>query len=620
LRQNSATNGRGAPYTPYSLSFVDNLSWVRGNHNLKLGGETRLVRMYTDRLGGTTYTFSNLNDFLANRLQQVQFLDDLSAPSPFNGGATGRRRAEQEYYIVYVQDEWKARNNLTLNYGLRYEYYTPLREARHLNVLFDTDRGVILPSDSPFFNSVTTNFGPRVAAAWSPNNSGTGFFGGGRTLLRAGFGIYYGPGQVEDQIQPIESDRVSSTLAGGSYPVDPAALRANFLTNPNNRQFQPRAYTPRYRVPERIFQYSASLQQELPYKLVLTAAYVGSQGRNLFLRNITNRIIEVRTNSDPTKSALVIRQFDIVQGDTVLKPFAEIDVKESGGSDSYNALQLSVGRRFTTGLTLNSQYSFARSFGNSSGSNEALTAGNPLDYEYDRGYNAFDVRHSFNLSAIYSLPFGKGRRFLQGLGSVGQAFLGDWELGSIINARSGLPVDMRVVRPDVVYVDAAGRVFNGPGTGRTAVINTPAGGASRGVRRPDLIPGVNPYLGNDRAFLNPAAFAIPMPGTYGNLQRGFLHGPNFAQFDLIVAKRFLFSERSNVEFRAEFFNLLNHTNFRNPPATLPNVLGTGTNELQPGQPFTAAAVGNVGILNSTVERTVGLGTNRQIQFALRLNF
>jgi hypothetical protein len=99
-----------------------------------------------------------------------------------------------------------------------------------------------------------------------------------------------------------------------------------------------------------------------------------------------------------------------------------------------------------------------------------------------------------------------------------------------------------------------------------------------------------------------------------------LHGPDFAQFDLIVTKRFLFNERSNVEFRAEFFNLLNHTNFRNPPATLPNVLGSGTNELQPGQPFTSGAAGNFGILNSTVERTVGLGTNRQIQFALRFNF
>lgn len=622
LRQNSATNGRGAPYTPYTISFIDNFSWVRGTHTAKFGGEVRLLRLYTDRQGGTTYTYSNLNDFLANKLQQVQFLGDVSAPSVFNNGATGNRKAEEEYYIGYAQDEWKLRPNLTFSYGLRYEYYTPLREANNLNVQINTDTGAFLPTDHPFFTAVKTNFAPRLSIAWSPNPSGTGLFGGGKTLLRAGFGINYGPGQVEDQIQPIESDRISSTLSGGAFPVDPATLIANFINNPNNRQYQPRAYTPRYRVPERIIQYSASVQQELPYNMVLTAAYVGSQGRNLFLRNITNRIISVRNNTNPTGNAIVIRQFDIDQGgNNVLRPFAEIDVKESGGSDSYNALQMSLGRRFNSGLTLNSQYTFSKSYGNTSGSNEALTAANPFDYEYDRGYNAFDVRHTFNVSALYALPVGKGRAFLKDLNSFADALLGGWEVGTIINARSGLPIDVRVTRPDVVYVDASGKVFSSPAAGRNAVINTPGGGASRGVRRPDLIAGVNPFLNvGGTAFLNPAAFAIPKPGEFGNLKRGQLHGPNFAQFDLVLNKRFKVSEGSHVEFRAELFNLFNHANFANPSATLPNALGTGTNQLQPGQAFTAAAAGTFGILNRTVERTVGLGTNRQIQFALRYTF
>src|SRR5262249_36519651 len=118
LRQNSATNGRGAPYTPYSLSFLDNLSWVKGSHTTKFGGEARLLRIYTDRQGGTTYTFSNLDGLLANTPQQIQFLGDVSDPSPFSFGATGWRQARQEYYIGYAQDEWRLRNNLTLNYGL----------------------------------------------------------------------------------------------------------------------------------------------------------------------------------------------------------------------------------------------------------------------------------------------------------------------------------------------------------------------------------------------------------------------------------------------------------------------------------------------------------------------
>ncbi|MBI3651665.1 MAG: TonB-dependent receptor [Acidobacteria bacterium] len=633
LRQNSATNGRGAPYTPYSISFIDNLNWVKGSHNVKFGVETRLLRLYTDRLGGITYTFSNLNDFLANRAQSIQLLGDVSAPSVFNNGAVGTRKAEQEYYIGYAQDEWKLRPNLTLSYGLRYEYYTPLREARGLNVQFDITKGILLPPNRDAYHSKTNNFGPRLALTWSPSPGASGFFGGGRTVLRGGFGIYNGPGQTEDLIQPIESDRISTTLSGGAFPADVNTLIANFVNNPNNRQYQPRAYAPDYQVPERVYQYSFSLQQELFYKMVLTTAYVGSQGRNLFLRSVANQIVAVRTNPNSAGNAIVIREFDIVQGNTILRPFAEIDYKTSGGHDSYNALQVSLARRFNSGLTLNSQYTLSKSYGNTAGANEALTSGNlarfakeaPVggrvaDFDYDNGYNNFDVRHTFNLSAIYALPIGKGRALLSNLKGVGQALLGGWELGAILNARAGLPLEIRVVRPDVVYVDATGKVFSSPAAGRTAILNTPGGGASRNVRRPDLIPGVNPYLDKDRAFLNPAAFAIPQPGTYGNLTRNALRGPGFTQFDMIFNKKFALTESSHLEFRAEVFNLFNKTNFSNPPTTLPNALGTGTNQLQPGQAFSAAAAGNFGVLNRTVERTVGLGTNRQIQFALRYTF
>src|SRR4029078_6311257 len=105
VRANSATNGRGQPYTPYSLSFVDSLNWTRGNHNTKFGGEMRSTRLYTDRQGGTTYTYSNLTSFLTNTPQSIQFLGDVSAPSPFNAGATGQRFARQEYSSAYAAHE-----------------------------------------------------------------------------------------------------------------------------------------------------------------------------------------------------------------------------------------------------------------------------------------------------------------------------------------------------------------------------------------------------------------------------------------------------------------------------------------------------------------------------------
>jgi hypothetical protein len=100
--------------------------------------------------------------------------------------------------------------------------------------------------------------------------------------------------------------------------------------------------------------------------------------------------------------------------------------------------------------------------------------------------------------------------------------------------------------------------------GFIAVVNTPSGGASRNVRRPDLIPGVSPYLSNDRLILNPAAFATPAPGTFGNVPRNFLRGPGFKQFDIVLNKRIRFSETTNLEFRTEIFNIFNHTNFEIP--------------------------------------------------------
>ncbi len=627
--------------------------------------------MYTDRQGGLTYTFSSIGNFLANSLQSAQFLGDLSAPSPFFNNSTGPAFARQNYYIAYGQDEWKIKPNLTLSYGLRYEYYTPLKEAKNRQIYFDINTGVLRDSSGDPFHSSKSNFGPRIALTWSPNPTGNGFFSGGHTVLRGGFGIYYGPGQTEDQIQPIESNRVSSTLSPASgtvltYPQDATAIAANFINNPTNRQYQPRAYANDYSIPEKIYQYGVSVQQELPYKLVLTAGFVGSQGRNLFLRSVANRILPGQTTIGPSATTLpagfgvvnvtdaagnvvavrTVREFSIINGiGAPLNPYAEVDYKTSRGHDSYKALQLSLGRRFSTGLTLNSQYSFSRSFGNTSGSNEARTAANNAratsEYDYDLGYNNFDVRHTFNLSALYDLPFGKGKKY--DFGGAGNAILGNWEVGTIVNARSGLPLEIGIVRPDVVIqcVNPAGcgglatgfvaQLSGNPPAGFIAVVNTPGGGASRNVRRPDLLPGVSPYLTNDRLILNPAAFTTPAPGKFGNVPRNFLRGPNFQQFDLVFIKRFRFSESTNLEFRTEIFNVFNRANFDTPGSrlnlALPTVACAGGvctasgNNTQPGQAYTqSTAGGTFGLLRQTVVRDVGLGTSRQIQFALRLNF
>jgi hypothetical protein len=617
VRANSATNGRGQPYDPYTVSFIDSISYVRGNHYFKTGGEIRAVRMETDRLGGITYSFANVSAFMNNTASTVQYLGDVSAPSPFNNGATGPRHVAQEYYIGYAQDEWHVSPSATVNLGLRYEYYTPLTERNDLQVKFNIDTGVIEPNTTRPYKTNSDSILPRLAFTYAP----------GKTVFRSGFGIFVGPGQTEDQIQPVESDRISSTISNSAYPIDQNALIANFVNNPNNRSFQPRAYANEYSIPERIYQYTFSVQRELPGHMSATAAYVGSQGRNLFLRSVANNIVQVVTNPNPANAAIVIRQFSIPVKDAdgnitgVQNPYAEVDYKTSGGEDSYNALQLSLNKRTSKGLATNVQYTFGRSRGNTAGSNEALTAANNArassEFDYDIGYNNFDVRHTFNLSALYEIPY-------KGSGASG-LLLGGWQVGAIANARSGLPVAVQIVRPDVVYRDVAGNIFASPAADRVAIINTPRGGATRNVRRPDLIPGVDPFIHDGGLlFLNPAAFATPQPGTFGNLERNSIHGPNFKQIDLVLAKHFTLAGTRNIEFRAEIFNLFNTVNFSNPVGTLPQAIPnnalTEANRVQPGQPYSAAAAGTFGSLTSTVGRTVGLGTPRQTQFAFRVNF
>ncbi len=620
VRANSATNGRRTVYDPFSIAFTDSLSTVKGRHLMRVGADVRLVRMAFDQQGGTTYTYPNVTAFLANQPSAIQYAGDLSSASVFNTGATGDRHTRQNYYTVFGQDEWRAGSNLTLNYGLRYEYYTPMKEADNRIVKFNIMTGQLDPNTTDIVTSKKNSIQPRLSATWAA----------GKTVVKGGFGVFVGPGQGEDLIQPIESDRVNTTISTGSslaFPLNQDVLVANFTSLPGNRSYQPRAYAPEYNIPERVYQYTGSVQRDLGGSFSASAAFVGAEGRNLFLRSVANNITQVVTNANPASAALVVREFSTVTRDAagtitaVQNPYAEVDYKTSGGHSTYKALMLGVTRRAAKGISANLQYTLGKSRGTSGGSNEANTAANnarTLDqFEYENGYNNFDVRHTFNASLIYDLPY-------KGAGVTG-AVLGNWQIGGILNGRSGLPLPVQIVRPDVLYQDSASSLFYAnPAAGRVAVLNTPRGGASRNVRRPDLIPGVDPYITDGGLlFLNPAAFAAPVPGTFGNLERNVLRGPGFVQTDLFFAKH-IRANRKDLELRVEVFNLLDSVNYANPGVTLNAAVPVNpgaANTVQPGQAYTAGAAGpTFGRLTSTVGRTVGLGTPRQVQFALRFSF
>jgi hypothetical protein len=233
---------------------------------------------------------------------------------------------------------------------------------------------------------------------------------------------------------------------------------------------------------------------------------------------------------------------------------------------------------------------------------------------------------------LYDLPYGRGRKYGASSNAVANAILGGWQVGTLFNARSGLPIDVEIVRPAIVYRNnATGVITSSPVVSNgavmtTALVNVPGGGQSRNVARPDLVAGVDPYLhGKGWQYLNPAAFAMPAPGTYGNLGRNALRGPGINQLDFTLSKTFTLTERTRLEFRAECFNILNSPVYQVPGyATVSGSqvrLADATGTIQPGQAYTTpAAGGGFGSLTSTVSNTVGSGTNRQFQLALRLMF
>ena len=619
----SSFNGIGAPYTGQSLSFIDNLSLVKQNHSYKFGIEIRPLQLYNNQIGGTTYTYNSIAGFIANAPNQIQFYGDLSDTSPFTG-LSGNALMKQAYYIGYVQDSWKFRTNLTLSYGLRYEYYSPLHEVRNKNVFFDMKAGTIIPKyTGDWYSSSLANFGPRLGLTWSP------MFGKGHTVIRVGGGVFYGPGQTEDQLQPEANDRVQRTFTSGKvYPINPQTdVYQGYDINSSTLGYQPRAYAPSYTLPERITSYSLSIQQELPGNFQMMAGYVGSTGRNLFLRSITNLITGVTTNST-TGAGTAVRQFG--------GRFAEIDYKTSGGTDAYNALQSTIQRRFSHGLSMGMQYTWAKELGTSSGSNEAATAQEPYTYglssfkaEYGRG--TFDIRHSMNVTALYDLPFGHGRAY--SLNGVADTLAGGWQLGGTMNFRTGLPIDVLITRPDLAYVGNTGTaiagqvlanpVVSGTMVQTTAVANVPGGGNSRNVRRPNVMPDVNPYIKSGRQWLNPAAFTAPAAGAFGNARRNDYTGPSLAQLDATLSKTLAVGEKLAFEFHADVYNVLNHPNYASPGTVrLPQVLPTtaGGSGAQPGAAYTLSNGGAFGVLTSTVGNQVGIGSNRQIQLSLRASF
>jgi hypothetical protein len=524
-----------------SYSIIDNVVISRGRHNLKFGFEVRRahVNVADPSVDAFTVNFSSRPNLLANVVESVSTV-----------GAANVLGTRKTYWYGYAQDDFKIRPNLTLNLGLRYEYYSVNREVHDIYKVFDLNacKG-FCPQGTPWYFPDRNNFDPRVGIAWTL----------GKTVIRTGAGIYHGPGQIDDVNTALDnvSARTSLTtleVPGLSLPVEPYLRLASEV-----------GVTPRSLQRDRRDLYSAqwgfSIQRELPAGFIGQIGYVGNSGVKLFARQYIN-------NVDPVTKV------------RPLPAFGRMDEKRQDGKSNFHALQLSLHRRLARGINWGTEYMWSHTINDGNlGGGEGAQPQIAACRACDRGHSAQDIRHTITSNWIYQLPFGAGQKYL----STGAAskILGGWETSGIWTARTGRMLTIGIAR-------SASAVPDGNTSGQ----------------RPNIVPGVSIYPAGGptlNQWLNPAAFAIPANGTWGNAGRSIATGPGLTQVDFTLQKNTRITESKALVFRLEAFNIFNRTQAGNPGTTL-----------------TSPAA--FGIITSGLNRTIGTGTSRQLQLAMRFNF
>jgi hypothetical protein len=515
---------------PSTYSIVDNLSWVRGKHTLKLGGEIRRIHLNVGNGAATSVAFANIDAFLRNSLNSVSV-----------GGQLDTVGVRRTFNSIYFQDEIRFSSELTLNLGLRYEQYTVSKDVVGRGRVFDIVRcqGFCAPG-TPWFFPDNDNIQPRISMAWAPKMFG------GKTVFRTGYGRYIGPGQNDDVTAAIDSLPESFSLTAADAPAL-SYPPSGFLSQLRSQGQTPRSVQRDRKEPES-HMWTLSVQRQLPKGMVGQIAYVGNVGRNQLTRTYVNTLDPV-TRRRP------------------LSTFGQIDEKRFDGNTSFNGLQSSLTRSFSKGWLFQAQYLWGHTISDNAGSGEGGQIQNIACRACDRGDADYDIRQTFTANSVYQLPFARSKWY------------GGWDLSGLFTARTGSPFSVTIAR---------------------TAATVPSGQTQN--QRADYIGG-DAYVSNKgpNQWLNPAAFALPANGTYGNSGRNRFRGPGLWQADTGIAKKFRLTEKMNLDFRTEVFNLFNRAQYGNPVSARQN-----------------ATFGR--ILVTANDGATGTGTSRQLQFMLRLNF
>ena len=607
-----------------TFSFIDDVVWTHGRHTFKTGIEVRRVRLNQGITADNAITFKDNLSLINNMIDNLAYRSTWSL-----------HYLRKTFVLPYFQDEWKLSPNLTLNLGLRWEYYGVPSEAHNSTTVFDlqnfqgscygsgsASRAIFSePANCPNNPSITTpnyrNWNPRIGVAWAPAALK------GKTVIRAGFGIYSGASQNDDENAALESDNIRQMLSSGVGGAPPQLqFGPGYLANPpdfgatSTLVLAPRALF-RQRRDLYAEDWGLTIEHELPANMLLRASYLGTQGVRLFARNYENLCDQTLYQS--SGGANCTRPLDpfpvTVLATGQLASFGDVDVKRDNGSSSYQGLLISLQRRFSNGLLFQGNYTYSHSINDGNvGGGESNAPQNALCVPCERGPSIFDIRHNVVVNSVYQLPFGPNKKYLTSPGVVGK-IVGGWQMSGIGTWHTGHPL--------------------------TVLMNIPVGQVpdnnSGPNQRPDVIPGVpltmTPTATNNFQLINPNAFAAPPidPNSsilvrYGNEPNGLIRTLNVWQIDFALVKETSITERLSVEFGIQAFNIFNHTQFADPTNL---TLDFNCNSTAPFTCMTAWS-GTFGQINSInghnnnndtfFTDNVGTGLARQLQFVLRFKF
>jgi hypothetical protein len=529
---------------PTSYSLLDNWSFTSGNHTLKAGLEVRRVLFNQNNAPSQSLIYTSTAGFASNQLDTV----NVASGIPMHG-------MDKTNYFGYVQDEWKAQSNLTAMVGLRYEYYGVFHEVYGRDRPFDIETcGGYCAVGAPFWLPIYNDVEPRLSIAWAPKALH------GKTVIRTGWGIYKGEAQLSDLSNANENLQNRFTLTNLDFPSLSFPAESLF-PQAILQSTTPRAQQRRRQDPT-VGQWGFQVQTELPASFVLDTGYIASHGYHQFTRTYVNVI-------------------NPLTGERPLPTFGIIDSKDANNDSTFEGWQTSLRRQFRNGWLLAANYMWSHSINDGSvGGGESDYPQNVACRSCEKASSDQDVRHFFSLSSVYQFPLGKNQRFLN-RGGFTDAVFGGWQFSVIGVARSALPITITVDR---------------------SVASVPDGN-NVSPQRPDVVGGasVMPAHQTITDWINPAAFSVPVDGTFGNAGRNLVRGPSLWQADVGLNKRFPVRERVSLDFRAEAFNLFNRAQFGNPAGD-----------------FSTASFGR--ITTTVNDGATGSGTPRQFQFVLRLNY